>query len=121
MAHVEGEILIGRPVAEVFDFVADERNEPRYNPRMLRAEKLSTGPIGVGTRFRAEMRGVDVHVALVTGHRSSLLSPPTTTRSQTPSASETPTSSLSADSQASASAGTSLRSSAALPGPSPTE
>jgi hypothetical protein len=38
----------------VFDFVADERNEPRYNPRIRRAEKLSPGPIGRGTRFRAE-------------------------------------------------------------------
>jgi len=38
----------------VFDFVADERNEPRYNPRMLRAEKISDGPIGSGTQFRAE-------------------------------------------------------------------
>jgi uncharacterized protein YndB with AHSA1/START domain len=54
MVHIEGEIVIDRPVEEVFDFVADERNEPRYNPRMRRVEKLSTGPIGVGTRFRAE-------------------------------------------------------------------
>jgi hypothetical protein len=30
----------------VFDFVADERNEPRYNPRMLLAEKISSGPRG---------------------------------------------------------------------------
>jgi uncharacterized protein YndB with AHSA1/START domain len=56
MAHINGEILINRPVEEVFDFVADERNEPRYNPRMLRAEKLSPGPVGLGSRFRAEMR-----------------------------------------------------------------
>ena len=56
MAHVEGEIVIARPVEEVFDFVADERNEPRYNPRMLRVEKLTPGPIGVGTRFHAEMK-----------------------------------------------------------------
>lgn len=26
MARVEGEIIINRPVEEVFDFVADERN-----------------------------------------------------------------------------------------------
>jgi hypothetical protein len=55
MARIEGEIVIHRAVNEVFDFVADERNEPRYNPRMLRAEKISPGPIGLGTRFRAEM------------------------------------------------------------------
>lgn len=53
--RVEGEILIRRPVEEVFDFVADERNEPRYNPRMRRVELLTPGPIGVGTRFGAEM------------------------------------------------------------------
>jgi hypothetical protein len=38
----------------VFDFVADERNEPRYNPRILRVHKLTPGPIGQGTQFRAE-------------------------------------------------------------------
>lgn len=56
--RIEGEILIGRQIEEVFDFVADERNEPRYNPRMTRAEKISSGPIGVGTRFRSVMTGV---------------------------------------------------------------
>jgi hypothetical protein len=40
----------------VFEFVADERNEPRHNPRMVRAEMLSPGPVGLGSRFRAEMR-----------------------------------------------------------------
>jgi uncharacterized protein YndB with AHSA1/START domain len=54
MAPIEGELVIHRPVHEVFDFVADERNEPRYNPRIRRAEKLTPGPIGPGTRFRAE-------------------------------------------------------------------
>ncbi|HET7271436.1 MAG TPA: nitroreductase/quinone reductase family protein, partial [Rubrobacter sp.] len=53
MAHIEGEILINRPVEEVFDVVADERNEPRYNPRLLWVEKISSGPIGRGTQFRA--------------------------------------------------------------------
>jgi uncharacterized protein YndB with AHSA1/START domain len=32
MAKIEGQILIGRPVEEVFDFVADSRNEPQYKP-----------------------------------------------------------------------------------------
>lgn len=55
MAHIEGDIVIDRTVDEVFDFVADERNEPRYNRRMIRVEKLSAGPIGLGMRFSAEM------------------------------------------------------------------
>jgi hypothetical protein len=53
MVNVSGEILINRPVEQVFDFVADQRNEPIYNPRILQSEKITDGPIGVGTRFRA--------------------------------------------------------------------
>ncbi|WP_407107736.1 hypothetical protein [Rhodococcus aetherivorans] len=52
MATITGEILIHRPVEEVFDVVIDKRNEPAYPPRMLRANKLIDGLIGVGTRFR---------------------------------------------------------------------
>jgi hypothetical protein len=53
MARIEGEIVIGRPVDVVFDYVADQRNEPHYNPRMVRAEKVTEGPVGKGTRFRS--------------------------------------------------------------------
>ena len=44
MPHVVGEIVINRPVEQVFDFVADERNEPRFNPKMLTVEKVTPGP-----------------------------------------------------------------------------
>jgi uncharacterized protein YndB with AHSA1/START domain len=50
---ISGEILINQPVELVFDCVADQRNEPNYNPQMLRSEMITDGPIGVGTRFRA--------------------------------------------------------------------
>ena len=56
MATVSGEILINKPVDQVFDYVADQRNETSYNPRMLRSEKITDGPIGVSTRFRATAR-----------------------------------------------------------------
>lgn len=55
MAHVEGDIIINRPVEEVFDFVADERHEPLYNPEMLRCELTSEEPIGLGSEFNAVM------------------------------------------------------------------
>jgi carbon monoxide dehydrogenase subunit G len=58
MARVKGEIVIARPVEEVFDFVADERNEPRYNPRMVRAEQVSSGPIGAATQFETELKTI---------------------------------------------------------------
>jgi Polyketide cyclase / dehydrase and lipid transport len=53
MARIEGEIVIGRPIGAVFDYVADQSNEPQYNPQMVRAEKITPGPVGRGTRFRS--------------------------------------------------------------------
>jgi uncharacterized protein YndB with AHSA1/START domain len=58
MTHIVGEITIKAPINEVFDMVADERNEPRYNPRIVRAEKLDDGPVGAGSRFVAEPKGM---------------------------------------------------------------
>jgi hypothetical protein len=70
MRRIEGEIVINRPVEEVFDFVADGRNEPRYNPQMRRAEQTSSGPIGRGTRFRCEMgRSVEVVTEIIAYER----------------------------------------------------
>jgi hypothetical protein len=56
LARVNGEIVIDRPLDSVFDFVSDECNEPRYNPQMLSVEKLSPGPVGSGTQYRAQMK-----------------------------------------------------------------
>ena len=53
MARIEGEVVIGRPVDVVFDYVADQSNEPQYNPQMVRAEKITAGPVVKGTRFRS--------------------------------------------------------------------
>ncbi|ABL82400.1 MULTISPECIES: SRPBCC family protein [unclassified Nocardioides] len=56
MAKIEGQITIGRPVEVVFDYVADQTNELQYNPKMVRAEKETAGPIGKGTRFKSAVR-----------------------------------------------------------------
>jgi len=58
MTHIAGEVIVDAPVDAVFDMVADERNEPRYNPRIVRAEKVSEGPVGAGARFVAEPKGM---------------------------------------------------------------
>ena len=58
MARIEGEIVIGRPVDVVFDYVADQSNEPQYNPQMVRAEKITAGPVGKGTQFRSAVASV---------------------------------------------------------------
>lgn len=82
MSHVRGQILIDRPVDEVFDFVADERNEPTYNPAMVRVEMLTDGPVGEGSRYRAEVisRGhpVEMVIETMSCHRPTDLSSTTT-------------------------------------------
>lgn len=73
MSRVAGDIVIDRPLEEVFDAVADERNEPRYNPRVRRVQLLTTGPVGPGSRFHAELdgrrRSVEVDVELTAYER----------------------------------------------------
>ena len=64
MARISGEVTIDAPVEEVFDMVADERNEPRYNRRIVRAEKVSEGPVGRGARFVAEPRSMGTKGAM---------------------------------------------------------
>src|SRR4051812_21376909 len=56
MPIVEREIIIRCPVETVFDFVADGRNEPRYNPDSIRSEQLTAGKIGRGAQFRGTGR-----------------------------------------------------------------
>lgn len=56
MAEVRGEILIGRSPEDVFDFVADERHEPLFNPNMTGCELVSGEPVTAGSRFQATLR-----------------------------------------------------------------
>src|SRR5664279_5143251 len=78
MVHIHGEIVINRPLEEVFDVVADTSREPRYNPRMHHAEQITNGPVGVGTRFHAETAGmgrpVDMVIEITDYHRPHTLS-----------------------------------------------
>ena len=64
MSQVRGSLENARPVQVVFDVVADQRNEPAYNPNMTAATKVTPGPIGVGTRFKANVMTVAVRVVL---------------------------------------------------------
>ncbi len=85
MARIEGEIVIGRPIDAVFDYVADQSNEPRYNPQMVRAEKITPGPVGKGTRFRSAVasRGRTAEMLIeCTGYDRPKLFATTTTMAQ---------------------------------------
>jgi hypothetical protein len=84
MARIEGEIVIDRPVDVVFDYVADQSNEPQYNPRMVRAQKITAGPVGKGTQFRSAVASMGRTAEMLiecTGYdRSALLATTTTMR-----------------------------------------
>jgi hypothetical protein len=82
MVTITGETVIGLPVADVFDFVADERNEPTFNPRMTSVKQLTDGPIDEGTRFAATSRtmgrDVDMVIELTAYDRPRMLASTTT-------------------------------------------
>jgi uncharacterized protein YndB with AHSA1/START domain len=44
-------ITIERPISEVFRFVSNLENIPKWNYFVLRVEKTSDGPLGVGSEF----------------------------------------------------------------------
>jgi len=64
MVRIDGEVVIDRPVEVVFDFVADGRNEPAYNPALSGVDKLAPGPVGAGTRFQAVSRALGRSVGM---------------------------------------------------------
>ncbi|MGB8021963.1 MAG: SRPBCC family protein [Candidatus Nanopelagicales bacterium] len=80
MTHIRGSIRIARPVDKVFDFIAESRNEPAYNPDMRSVTLLTEEPIGPGTRFRATMgrSGMEMLVTLTRFERPHLLESTTT-------------------------------------------
>jgi uncharacterized membrane protein len=49
---VEASTVINRPLAEVFAFVSDFENHPKWEKNFLEVERLSAGAEGVGTTYR---------------------------------------------------------------------
>lgn len=47
----EESIVIERPVDEVFDFVADTTNDPRWHTTVVEGQRTSLGPVGLGATF----------------------------------------------------------------------
>jgi carbon monoxide dehydrogenase subunit G len=52
----EATVDVERPVAEVFAFLADGTNDPKFSPRVQRIEKEPPGPTAVGTIFRSTVK-----------------------------------------------------------------
>ena len=52
MAKFENSVVINRPLEEVFAFVSNLENDPKWQSGVLESKKTSEGPIGVGTTYR---------------------------------------------------------------------
>src|SRR6266511_2104366 len=52
MINVQVSIVINRPLEEVFVFLSNLENNLKWRSGMIKAEKISEGPIGVGTTYR---------------------------------------------------------------------
>jgi uncharacterized membrane protein len=53
MIYVEDSVMIKRPVEEVFAYIADQTNAPRWQKGLIEVRRVSDGPIGTGTRHTA--------------------------------------------------------------------
>ena len=51
-----GSAEIDRPIDEVFAFVADGTNDPKFSPRVQEIRKVTDGPVGVGTIFESSVK-----------------------------------------------------------------
>ncbi len=51
MLEFENTIRIDRPIGEVFAFLSDLENVPKWNYYVVEVTKLSNGPIGIGTIY----------------------------------------------------------------------
>ena len=52
MATFENVVVIGRPIEDVFAFLSDFENVPKWNYAIVETRKVSEGPVGVGTTYR---------------------------------------------------------------------
>jgi len=51
-----GSVVIDRPIADVFAFLAEGTNDPKFSPRVLEIRKEPDGPTAVGTTFVSKVK-----------------------------------------------------------------
>lgn len=56
MTVIRNSVRIACDQERAFDYLVDMRNEMHWNPRVESMEKVTAGPIDVGTRFRAKWK-----------------------------------------------------------------
>lgn len=59
----EATFLVDRSVGEVFEYLADGRNDPQFSPRVLKIERVPDTPTNVGTVFRSTVKDAGMKTA----------------------------------------------------------
>jgi len=65
MLSVTHSVIIARPLEEVFSFIADPRNNTRWQSGVTVSEAITPGPLGVGTRVKVVRIVMGRHVESV--------------------------------------------------------
>jgi len=52
----EATVVIDRPIEQVFDFLADGENDPKFSPRVLEIAKTTDRAPGVGTVYASTVK-----------------------------------------------------------------
>jgi carbon monoxide dehydrogenase subunit G len=52
MITLRNALDIDRPVADVYDFIVNIENAPKWQPAVLEVKRLTPGPVRIGTQFR---------------------------------------------------------------------
>jgi uncharacterized protein YndB with AHSA1/START domain len=52
----EATVVVDRPIDEVFAFLANGENDPKFSPRVLEIAKTTDGPPGVGTVYASTVK-----------------------------------------------------------------
>jgi uncharacterized membrane protein len=65
MLEFENRVSIDRPVDQVFSFLSDFENLPKWNYFVLEVNRLSDGPVGIGTRYHQVRKTDEQHFRIV--------------------------------------------------------
>ena len=52
MITLRNELDVNRPAADVYDFLVNIENAPKWQPAVIETRRITEGPIRVGTQFR---------------------------------------------------------------------
>jgi uncharacterized protein YndB with AHSA1/START domain len=54
VAKIEANVVIDRPIEDVWKFISDWSNAPKWLPGALEVKQTSAGPLGVGTTIQSK-------------------------------------------------------------------